>query len=163
MTATQVNWEAHFLPEHIKLTQPIDGVEHQYVECSMATADGLGMKVHHKVFLKKLVTTDEEAQLYFKQLMLVYGDRIRKITESLHYDYWDIDQNHSDRLGLELNALTSINNILSPANALYPPDRPHSPLSPWLTKYYSLVFNNAFVQAARHTGLPPQAQFWTIL
>lgn len=158
-----VNWQEHFLLTHIKTdSSSSPGVERPYIESETATEDGLGMKFHHRVYLDKLVTTDAEAELYFKQLMLFFGQYLRKETESFYYDQWTPTQDWADGMSFALDALTSINNIISPANALIGQKSFRiNELSPWLGKYNALLFSNRFVRAAEEAGLPAAAQFWS--
>lgn len=160
-TLYTIDWLKHFVDDS-QIAPSTLGVEREVVKSETPTSDGLGMKFHHWVFLDKLVTTDEEAELYFRQLVLYFGDHIRHTTESFYYNSWSFDQNGADKLALELETLTVINNLMSPANTQIGPKGDFSQeLSPWLKKYKALLFSNAFVRAARHAGLPASARFWS--
>lgn len=155
-----IDWFKQFDEEAINL--PPEGRIKAYVVSDRAVTAFDGYKPHHHIILKKLITTEEEANLYFIQLLTELGQEALTHSKALAKGdilptQWATEQAKRPAL-----LITLLAHLLSPSNVLLPSKQSDSApqLTPWLERYAALLFDNEFVSIARYVGLPPTLQFW---
>lgn len=155
-----VDWFKQFDEEAIEL--PPEGRIQAYVVSERATTAFDGYMPHHHIVLKKLITTEEEAQLYFIQLLTELGKEVLQHARTLAKGGVPPTQWATENAKRPALVITLVAHLLSPSSVLLPKKQSDSApqLSFWLDRYATLLFDNEFVHMARYVGLPPELKFW---